>query len=217
MKCLYLAILTVFVTLSPCHLVTLAAPHRATLSPPQNTLWYRQPAEKWIEALPIGNGRLGAMVFGRVNDERIQLNEETLWEQAHSGDTHNPDALKCLPEVRRLRFEGMNEEATQLDNQRLMGIPQRIKSYQTLGDLWLDLKHTASAQDYKRELDLDSAIARVTYRAGSARFTREAFASHPDQVLVVRLTADKPGLISGLIRLARSQDASTATDGNRLI
>src|SRR5688572_16745766 len=148
MKCLYLAILTVFVTLSPCHLVSLAAPHRATLSPPQTSLWYRQPDEKWIEALPIGNGRLGAMVFGRVNDERIQLNEETLWEQAHSGDTHNPDARKYLPEVRRLLFEGKNEEATQLANQRLMGIPQRMKSYQTLGDLSLDPKHTARPEEY---------------------------------------------------------------------
>ncbi len=217
MKTLPRASVIALVTLTLPHPFTPSPRHPVNLSSPRNVLWYRKPAEKWIEALPVGNGRLGAMVFGRVNDERIQLNEETLWEQAHSGDTNNPDALKYLPEVRKLLFEGKNKEATQLADRRLMGNPQRIKSYQTLGDLWLNLNHNGAVEDYRRELDLDSAIARTTYRVGNAQFSREAFASHPGQVLVVRLTSDKPGLISGAIRLIRSQDASTVADGNRLI
>src|SRR5437763_11757623 len=141
--------------------------------------WYKKPAKEWIEALPVGNGRLGAMVFGKVAHERIQLNENTLWD-GHKQDTTNPEALKHLPEVRRLLFKGKNQEATNHANRYLMGNPTRIKSYQSLGDLWIDTGQDESlVQDYRREVDLDTAIVKITYRIGDAHFTREIFASHP--------------------------------------
>ena len=175
-------------------------------------LWYRAPARQWMEALPVGNGRLGAMVFGGVERERIQLNENTLWEGGPR-DRTNPEALRRLPEVRRLLFEGKNEEATALADRSMMGIPPRIKSYQSLGDLALEMDHAAPAEDYVRELDLDSGIVRVRYRSGGRTYTREVFASRPDQALVVRLTADGPGAITARLRLTRQQDAVALAAG----
>ena len=139
-------------------------------------LWYRQPAREWTEALPVGNGRLGAMVFGSVERERIQLNEETLWE-GEPGDTNNPEAFDALPVVQRLLFEGKNAEAAELAGQKMMGVPCRVKSYQSLGDIILESPDTVDISDYRRELDLDTGIARTTYRSGGACFTREVFAS----------------------------------------
>ncbi|MEK7407601.1 MAG: glycoside hydrolase N-terminal domain-containing protein [Acidobacteriota bacterium] len=107
-------------------LATAAAP-----SPKPLVLWYRRPASQWIEALPLGNGRLGAMVFGGIEQERLQLNEDTVWD-GFARDVSNPAALAALPEVRRLLFEGKNEEATRLAGQTMMAIPTRIKSYQPL-------------------------------------------------------------------------------------
>src|SRR3970040_141661 len=105
----------------------------------------------------------------------------------------NPEALKYLPEVRRLLFAGAPEEAYRLAEKFMMGRPSRLQSYQTLGDLGLTFEHEQPSSEYRRELDLDSAMARVTYRAGNVRYTREIFASHPDNVIVVRLTAATPG------------------------
>jgi alpha-L-fucosidase 2 len=183
---------------------------------PDLTLWYRQPAKAWMEALPIGSGRLGAMVFGDPARERIQLNENTLWD-GHPQDTTNPEALRYLPEVRRLLFEGKNAEATALAEQHLMGSPTRIKSYQSLGDLWLDFGG-GGADTYRRDLDLNTAISHVSYRAGGTRFDREIFASHPDQVIAVRLTAGRPGALSFTARMSRQQDARCTAEGKaRLI
>src|SRR6266542_3047525 len=100
------------------------------------TLWYRQPASRWVEALPVGNGRLGAMVFGQTGRERLQLNEETVW-SGGPWDASNPEALKHLPEVRRLLFEGKPAEADDLAGRTMMGDPLRMPPYQTLGNLWL--------------------------------------------------------------------------------
>jgi alpha-L-fucosidase 2 len=182
-----------------------------------STLWYTSPASTWLEALPIGNGRLGAMVFGKPDDERVQLNENTLWD-GFSRDTTNPDALKTLTEVRRLLFAGQNAEATTLA-EGLMGRPLRIKPYQTLGDMFLRTDHVASdVKDYRRELDLAHAITRVTYTINGVTFTRELFASAPDKVIVMRLTANKPGQITTRVHLGRSQDAVTTTEGrDRLV
>jgi alpha-L-fucosidase 2 len=177
-------------------------------------LWYRQPAREWLEALPVGNGRLGAMIFGRPDSERIQLNENSLWD-GYRRDTTNPDALKYLPQVRRLLFEGRNREATELADRFLMGHPKGVRSYQPLGDLWIETGHAESAiRDYRRELDLDRAVASVSYRVGEATFTREVFASHPDQVIVARLTCDRPGQIHVRLRLSRSQDARVTAEGS---
>jgi alpha-L-fucosidase 2 len=163
-------------------------------------LWYREPANRWIEALPIGNGRLGAMVFGQVHRERVQLNEETLW-TGGPYDPSNPDALRALPEVQRLIFEGRYREAHQLYGRRMMSRPLRQMKYQPLGDLWLTFSHTGEVTEYRRQLDLDTAIARVTYRVGGVTFMREAFASPVDQVIVLRLVADRPCYITFEIRL----------------
>ena len=159
------------------------------------SLWYRRPAKEWLEALPIGNGRLGAMVFGGVTTERLQLNEETVW----AGGPHNydsPEGLAALPEIRRLVFAGRWNEAQSLIDAKFMGRPAGQMPYQTVGNLTLTFPDMDTVSDYRRELDLDTAIARVSYTAAGVRYTREAFASAVGQAIVLRLTADKPGQIS---------------------
>ena len=174
-------------------------------------LWYAQPAQEWTEALPVGNGRLGAMVFGGAGDERIQLNEETVWE-GYPRDTTNPKALEVLPEVRRLLFEGKNAEATTLA-ENMMGEPQRIKSYQTLGDLVLSFGPPGPAADYRRSLNLDSGVASTRYTVDGVTYTREVFASAPHNVIVVRIEADRPAAVSCGITLTRPKDAVCVSDG----
>ena len=191
----------------------------AAAAPPASelTLWYTTPASAWLDALPIGNGRLGAMVFGKLDDERIQLNDNTLWD-GFPRDTTNPDALKNLTQVRWLLFGDRNAEATKLA-EGLMGRPLRIKPYQTLGDLLLrfDVVPT-EATGYRRELNLAEAVTRVTYTVKGVTYTRELFASAPDRVIVMRITASQPGSISTRLHLVRSQDAVTTTEGqDRLV
>ena len=176
-------------------------------------LWYRRPAPQWDHALPLGNGRLGAMVFGNVNRERIQLNENTLW-MGGPRDANNPAARASLPEVRRLLFAGQPVEAYALAEKSMMGRPFRLESYQTLGDLRLWFDHEGSVSDYRLELDLDTAVARLTYRLGTVRYTREVFVSHPAQAIVMRITADAPGQVSMSTWIERSQDAVTKIVGN---
>ncbi|MBW8881036.1 MAG: glycoside hydrolase family 95 protein [Asticcacaulis sp.] len=151
-------------------------------------LWYRQPAARWEEALPLGNGRLGAMVFGRVGQERLQLNEDTLW----SGGPYTPDspeALAALPEIRSLIAEGRYKEATDLASAKMMARPLSQMAYGTLGDLLLTFDEQAVPKSYERDLDLATAIAGVRYATASGTLRREIFASAPDQVVVVRLEA----------------------------
>ena len=160
-------------------------------SRPASRLWYRQPAEQWTEALPIGNGRLGAMVFGGTARERLQLNEDTLW-TGGPYDPVNPAARGALPEVRRLIDIGRYAEAEALADERLIGIPRTQMAYQTLGDLRLVLPAEGTITDYERELDLDSAVAAVSFLRDGVRHRREVFASAPDGVIVARLAADAP-------------------------
>ena len=173
-------------------------------------LWYRQPARSWVEALPLGCGRLGAMVFGGIEKERIQLNEETIW-VGFERDVNNPIALANLPEVRRLLFAGQELAATELGSKTLMGVPDKVQSYQPLGDVLLEMV-AAGATQYRRELDLDTAVATTTFVAGGVQYTREVFVSAPDQVIVVRLAANKPGQVSVRVRFERSQEAFTNAD-----
>jgi len=185
-------------------------------------LWYRQPAKEWTEAIPIGNGRLGAMVFGGVDKERLQLNEVSLWSGSPQ-DADNPEALAALHEVRKLIFEGKYAEANAIANRKLVckGAGSRrasatgslYGSYQTLGDLTLTFDGGGETSDYRRELDLDTAMATVSYRQGDATFRREVFSSAADQVLVVRLTCDKAGRISFTADLSRPERFSTSADG----
>ena len=179
-------------------------------------IWFWRQAELWIDALPVGNGRLGAMVFGRVDREHIQLNDDTLWD-GYPRDRINPQAKAALPEVRRLLFEGKNKEAETLAGKTMMGIPERILSYQTLGDLNLDYPPVTEVSNYRRWLDLDTGIASVEYEQGGVKQTREVYASAPHQVLVIRLSADRPGAIETRISLSRPQDATCFSEGaNRL-
>jgi alpha-L-fucosidase 2 len=151
-------------------------------------LWYKQPATIWEEALPVGNGRLGAMVFGRVGQERLQLNEDTFWAgRPYTPD--NPDALAALPEVRRLIEERRFKEATELAAAKMMARPLRQMPYSTLGDLFLNFDKREAPRSYERELDLASAIASTRYSTGKGTIRREVFASAPDQVIAVRLEA----------------------------
>jgi alpha-L-fucosidase 2 len=189
------------------------ASHAAAQEAPSNILFYTHPAREWNQALPLGNGRLGAMVFGNVNAERIQLNENSLW-MGGPRDTNNPDALKHLAEVRRLLFAGLPIEAYAVAEKYSMGRPFRLESYQSLGDLRLTFEHEGTPADYRLELDIDSAVARLTYRLGAVRYTREVFASHPANAIVMRASADAPGKITVSTWIDRPQDATTEVAGN---
>ncbi len=176
---------------------------------PDLRLWYRQPAENWNQALPVGNGRLGAMVFGRTGNETIQLNEETLW----SGGPYDPvvaGAHRALPEIRRLLFGGDVAAAHDLFGRAMMGRPFEQMKYQPLGNLRLTFPGHDRATEYRRELDLDAAVVRVSYTVDGTHFVREIFSSAPDQVIVVRITADRPGAVSFTAALegARNQTHS---------
>ncbi|TAK92599.1 MAG: glycoside hydrolase family 95 protein [Verrucomicrobia bacterium] len=159
------------------------------------SLWYRQPAKQWVEALPIGNGRLGAMIFGGVSEERLQLNEDTLWAGAPY-DPVNPDAKAALPEVRRLVFDGKYKDAASLISSNVLARPVRQMPYQTVGSLFLSFPETTNVENYRRDLNLDTAVASVSYVANGVKFTREVFSSPMDQVIVMRLTADRKSAIS---------------------
>jgi len=174
-------------------------------------LWYRRPARQWVEALPLGNGRLGAMVYGGVETERLQLNEDTLW-GGGPYDPNNPEALPALPEARRLIFAGKYGEANRLIGAKMMAKPLGQMPYQPLGDLLLAFPEAKTVASYRRDLNLDTAIACVTYSAGGVNFTREVFSSPADQVIVVRLTADKPGQVSFTAGLKSPQKATVATE-----
>ena len=162
-------------------------------------LWYDEPAEKWTEALPIGNGRLGAMVFGKTDTERMQFNEDTLWTGGPHDYTHE-GAKDHLPEIRRLLFEGKQREAEQLAMETFMSVPLRQRAYQPFGDLLLDFGHD-NVSGYRRELDLHRALTRVTYQAGGVGYTREVFASYPHNCIVMRISCDKPGALSFKVQL----------------
>jgi alpha-L-fucosidase 2 len=178
------------------------------------TLWYRQPAGvDWNAALPVGNGRLGAMVYGDVKQERLQLNEDSVWE-GYKRSGANSNALAALPEVRKLLFQGKNEEASALAAKTMMGIPSRIKSYQSLADLFIENtdKSNAPEKNYRRELDLDTGIATTTFDLGDDTYIREVFASAPDNIIAVQMTSTKPGGLNARVWLTRERDAHCANN-----
>ncbi len=179
-------------------------------------LWYDRPAEEWVEALPVGNGRLGGMVFGRIGDERIQLNEDTLWAGAPQ-ERDIPGAFRHLPEIRQMLFDGKYVEAERKIEESMMGERVFPKGYQTLGDLWLDAETSQRPSNYRRQLDLESGVARTEWTDGAVKFSREVFSSAPHGVLVVRIQADRPGALSTTVRLDRVVDAETTAAGNELL
>ena len=158
-------------------------------------LWYPRPAEKWVEALPVGNGRLGAMVFGGTETARIQFNDDTLWAGKPRDYTHE-GAAEYLPVIRRLLAEGKQREAEKLAMERFMSVPLRQLAYQPFGDLLLKFPGHEKATEYRRQLDLDSGVAKAGYRVDGVKFTREVFSSALDQVIVVHIAADRPGSVN---------------------
>ncbi|MCP5525859.1 MAG: glycoside hydrolase family 95 protein [Verrucomicrobiales bacterium] len=177
-----------------------------------NELWYAQPAAKWEEALPVGNGRISAMIFGDPFRERLQLNENTVW-AGGPYDPVNPDAKEALPQVRQLVDEGKYREAAALISAKVMAKPLNQMPYQTVGDLLLTLPRAGEAADYRRSLDLDTATATLKYAAEGVRYTREVFASAPGNVIVVRLTADQPGRISFEATMKTPMKATVTSEG----
>ncbi|MFZ5926537.1 MAG: glycosyl hydrolase family 95 catalytic domain-containing protein [Acidobacteriota bacterium] len=189
-------------------------------------LWFRTEARHFTESLPLGNGRLGAMVFGGVREERIVLNESSMW----SGSVEDADlegAAEALPEIRRLLMEGRNAEAEELVNRhfvckgkgsgRARGKDLPFGCYQVLGDLRIEFDHPEEASSYIRELDLENAVARVSYESGGARFEREAFVSAPAQAILIRLSCSRPGGLGFRVSLSRPERARTGTEGDRAL
>jgi alpha-L-fucosidase 2 len=180
-----------------------ASLHAETILPDESpasaapwALWYRQPAQRWLEALPIGNGSLGAMVFGGAREERLALNEDTFWSGAPSDQHENPGALAAFIEIRRLFKAGKYAEAAPLVD-KLLGRERNYGTSLPAGDLLLtQVGAEGETRDYRRELDLDQAVAQVTFIAHGVRFRREVLASHPDGIIALRLSADRPGAIA---------------------
>ena len=185
-------------------------------------LWFDTPATNFTQSLPLGNGRLGAMVFGGVNEERIVLNESSLWSGGPQ-DADRSDAAQYLPEIKRLLLAGKNDEAEKLvyahftcqgkGSNRARSKDEPYGSYQVLGNLKLTFP-SAEARNYKRELNLADATARVSYEQGGVKFTREVFVSAPDEAIIIRLTTDKSGAINFTAALDRPERFTTIADGN---
>ncbi len=176
------------------------------------SLWYRRPAREWVEALAIGNGRLGAMVFGGINNERLQINEDTLW-GGGPYDPTDPQALEALPKARQLIFEGKYAEASKWIGDHMMAKPLSQMPYQLVGNLLLSFPETDSVENYRRDLNLDTAIARVEFGSEGVHFMREVLSSPVDQVIAIRLTADQPKKISVTAAWQTPQKAAVSTEG----
>ena len=188
---------------------------------PSNTremvVWYNKPAENvWLDGLFIGNGYMGANVFGRVENERIALNESTFW-SGKPHDYNDPDAYKYFGQIRDLVFAEKFAEAEVLANEHFYGIPAAQQAYQPLGDFLLDFKVTGdSIKDYYRELDMETGVVKVRYTEGNVQMTREVFMSYPDHAMVMKISADKPGSISVEAKLKSPFLEKTMTKDNRI-
>jgi len=183
----------------------------------ENVLWYPRPAQRWVEALPVGNGRLGAMIYGGVLHERLQLNEGNFWAGAPY-DPANPAAYDLYVQARKLILAGNAAEAQKLLKVDGLGKPSGQASYQTIGEVVLDFPGGGDAKDYRRSLDLETAIATTQFTLGDITYTRKVFSSAADQVLVVRLTADKPGRISFSASFTTpNKNSHSAVSANELV
>ncbi len=179
----------------------------------EDRIWYRQPANTWFEALPIGNGRLGAMVFGGVVEERLQLNDDTVWAGKRM-DRINPDGRAAVQRTRALLAEGKLKEAEEA-SQAILAKPVRMPPYQPLGDLKIHFVHQGQPTSYARELSLDTAVARTIYRIGDTTYTREVFASYPASAIVIRLSASLHNKLN--FRVSLSRDNATAKAAGNIV
>lgn len=176
-------------------------------------LWYTRPAKQWVEALPVGNGRLGAMVYGDPAKEIIQLNENTVWAgQPYRND--NPDSREALPEVRRLIFEGKVKEAQDLINQKFISKISHGMPYQIVGNLRLLFPGHENYSEYYRELDIAKAVASSHYTVKGVKYNTTVFSSSPDQIIIIRITADKPGSLSFTATMDRPAKVDISINGN---
>ena len=180
-------------------------------------LWYKEPAKIWEEAMPLGNGRLGAMVFGNPVNERIQVNEESIW---YGGpvNRNNPDLKKYLPQIRELIFNGEIKKAEELMVMAMSGCPNGVHPYQTLGDINIRFEAPGEIKEYRRTLDLEQALCRITYTAGDVNYTREIFVSKPADAMIMRISADQKGSISLCATMGREKyfDGIVAEEGHVL-
>ncbi|UUE98041.1 glycoside hydrolase family 95 protein [Xanthomonas hortorum pv. pelargonii] len=179
-------------------------------------LWYREPANEWVQALPVGNGRLGAMVWGGIAHERLQLNEDTLY-AGGPYDATSPEALAALPQVRALIFAGRYAEAEALADAKLLSRPLKQMPYQPLGDLLLDFDRADGISEYRRQLDLDTGVATTTFRSGGAVHRREVFVSAQSQCIVVRLSCDRPRAISLRVGIDSPQTGEVTVEQGSLL
>ncbi|MEJ2078431.1 MAG: DUF1593 domain-containing protein [Acidobacteriota bacterium] len=177
--------------------------------------WYRQPATQWLQGMPLGNGMIGAMVFGGVPQERIALNESSFW-SGRPHDYDDPNAFKYFAQIRDLVFADKFQEAEQLVNEHFYGIPKSQEAFQPIGDLLLSFADT-NVTDYRRELDMETGVATVSYRQGDAVIKRQVFVSWPDRVLVVRISADQPGRVSVGARFRGPYLETMVADRDRLV
>lgn len=214
-------------------------PLPATPTPPAGipkgdmVIWYRQPAKEWMEAMPVGNGRMGGMVFGGIRNERIALNESSFW-SGRPHDYDDPGALSYFSPIRALVVAGKFPEAEKMADAHFFGIPAAQQAFEPLGDLLLSFDSggstynagsadnagdagNAGALDYRRELNMETGVVKVSYRVGDVRYTREVFISYPDRVMVVRITADKPGQVSVQAQLKSPYLDRTTGSPTRLI
>ncbi len=181
------------------------------------TLWYTRPAGRWTEALPLGNGHMGAMVFGGAPLERVQLNEESVWEALPPGDRANPKARAYLEQMRALLLAGDPVTAAAGAQENMMGVPNCIRPYQTLGDLWIRFAGHEYPERYRRSIDLATAEASTAYEVAGTRFVRTAFLSHPHRVLAYTCAAEGPGVLNADIRLGREVRAAIRAEAGDLI
>jgi alpha-L-fucosidase 2 len=212
--------LACFLILLGCQSHLLAAEVQLNGNAPAPTeplsLWYRHPASKWEEALAIGSGRIGTMVFGGINRERLQLNEDTLW-AGGPYDPVNPEAKAALPEVRQLVFDGKYSQAAKLISQKVMSKPLSQMPYETAGDLILSFPEVQSVDNYRRDLNLNTAVSSVEFTADGTRYLRQVFASPVDQVIVVQLTADKTNALSFSAGFQTPQKAVIETESDNTL
>ena len=187
-----------------------------------NQIWYRKPAKEWVEAVPLGNGRLGAMVFGQVDCEKIQINEDSLW-SGQPIERENPAALENLQIARNLLFSGNYMDAEHLVREKIMGlrIEKGIHTYQTLGNLTLDFRNDNAHQNsrvpsiYRRSLDLDTAIATTEYQIDQINYKREVFSSFVDQAIIIHLTLSQ-GDLSTYVALSRPDNPDISIEGETI-
>ena len=172
-----------------------------------NTLWYKQPAKAWIEALPLGNGRLGAMVYGNPINEIVQINEESIWAGCKINN-NNPNALKHMDELRKALFESQYDKAKNIAEDNFVGIPPEVRSYQPFGDLLINYNWKSSPTDYRRQLDLETGIATSEFQADGKKYSQKIWISAPDNLMVIQIQSDNGGLINAAFRLKRERDVA---------